>query len=537
MPTASEPDIKQYDNTVAYTTGTLPGYGASGSPRLKVGMQLFGLPYQFAPHVDQRSPEVSKEIGRKYVDNIILDSSIVTIIPGEPRYLPAVHDKAGYTNALLAATNGNFSELKNIKDFKDDQIKLYDFQSAFLKYYQYVNVLCRVAAGYLELGDGTNYMISGMKVDFRKFDWRNYRWNGKKYTSVIGNVTKAATNSLIKGIIKTGSNIYHTVTGKKGKEKKAYSKGVEFGDPTSGKDNDELDSAENILQNTNFIQFYSDSDSSPGSESLQNSTQQSMFKQLLDQGSSGMRDVAFMANSGGVDVSKLGQLGDSALSALESAFGGSGTVNSAVGGILSRLLSTGKSVIKGENIMMPDIWAGSQNSKSYELTFHFKAMYGSRLCNYMDVIVPTLHCVALAYPRGTTANSFASPPLVKVYKRGDWTCNLGIVGSIEISKSENPDAYSIDSIAMETTVRMSITDLYTDIALTPANDAKLFATNSSLVEFLATTCGLDLVQPQLTKKVKTMWNITVNGLRDIPGNAFGKITESFDRALTSLSGL
>lgn len=530
------PDMNKHNKGVS-TTGTIAGYGMQGSPKLNVTMQLFGLPYQFLRSVDQRQPEISNNIGRKYVDNIIMDSQVVTIIPGEPRYLPAVHDKVGYTNALLAAANGNFSELRNIKDFDEDQIKLYDFQSAFIKYYQYVNVLCRVAAGYLELGKETNYKINGQVVDFLKYDWKNYRWNGKQYTSVIGGIAKAAKDSVVKSIIKTGSKIYHTVTTKKGKEKKVTSKGVEFGDPTAGKSNDELDDAENLLKNTNFIQFYAEADGNSGSESLTNSTQQSMFKQLLDQGSSGMRDIAFMANSGGVDVSKLGQLGDSALSALENAFGGSGTVNGAVGGILSRLLSTGKSVIKGENIMMPDIWAGSSNSKSYELTLKFKAMYGARLCNYVDVIVPTLHCVALAYPRGTTANSFASPPLVKVYKRGEWTCNLGMVSSIEIVKSENPDAYSIDAIAMETTVRMSITDLYTDVALTPPNDAKLFASNSSLVEFLATTCGLDLVQPQLKKKITTMWNITVQGLKDIPGTALGKVTESFDRALSAFTGL
>ena len=70
------------------TTGTLPGYNEKGSPKLNVTMQLFGIPYQFLPSVDQRHKNISDVIGRKFADNIIMDSTVVTIIPGKPRYLP-----------------------------------------------------------------------------------------------------------------------------------------------------------------------------------------------------------------------------------------------------------------------------------------------------------------------------------------------------------------------------------------------------------------------------------------------------------------
>ena len=97
------------------TTGTLATYTDDGSAdKLNVTMQLFGIPYQFLPSVDQRVPGVSDKVGRKFIDNIINDSAIVTIIPGEPRYLPGVSDKSSWTNALISAANGSFSELKTI---------------------------------------------------------------------------------------------------------------------------------------------------------------------------------------------------------------------------------------------------------------------------------------------------------------------------------------------------------------------------------------------------------------------------------------
>ena len=516
------------------TTGKISTYEDDGSDdRLNVTMQLFGIPYQFLPSVDQRVPGISDKVGRKFIDNIITDSAIVTIIPGEPRYLPGVSDKSSWTNALISAANGSFSEIKSLSNSSNNvnQVRLYDFQSAYLKYYQYVNILCRSCAGYLELTKNTGYQINGKQVpNFLNYDWKNYRWNGSNYHSVVENVTEGAWNSVLKAIKSAGTSLV------KGLKKNKTTIDTSD-DDVENKTNEELDTTENCLQSSNFIQFYCETDNSRGGESLQNSTQQSTFKQMLDQGSSAMKEIAFLANTGGIDTSSLSQLGSAANQELSNLLGGDGTVNTTAGSIVSRLLSAGKSVIKGENMMMPDIWSGSENSKSYNLTFKFKAMYGNRLSLYTDVIVPLMHVVALAYPRATSANTYASPPLVKVYQKGAWSCNLGVISSIEITKDDVPESWNVDGLSTEVTVNLSITDLYSDMALTPANNPILFANNSSLVEFLATTCGLDLVAPQLSTKVSNLWNSSVNFISNIPKAAIGKVTENFDRLIASITGL
>lgn len=515
-------------NTTKTTTGKIATYDKNMSDRLNVTMQLFGLPYQFLPSVDQRVPGVSSKVGRKYIENIMMDSAIVTIIPGEPRYLPGVRDKTGVTNALLSGANDNLSEFKNLFASSDKEVRLYDFQSAYQKYFAYVNVLCRSCAAYMELGE-SEYQINGQPVNFIHYDWKNYRWNGTNYHSVAANVANRigqGANSVIRSIINAGSSLVKNISGNK----------LDISDPAGNVQNDQMDVAENVLKSSNFIQFYCEADNSRGSESLSNSTQQSVFKQMLDQGSSTMRDIAFMANTGGIDTNSLSQLGDAANAELSNALGGA-SVNTTAGGIVSRILSAGKSVIKGENIMMPDIWSGSDNSKSYTLTFKFKAPYGNKLSLYTDVIVPTMHCVALAYPRATGANSYASPPLVKVYQKGAWSCNLGIVSGIEIVKDEVPESWNVDGLATEVTVNLNITDLYSDIALSPANNPVLFANNTSLVEFLATTCGLDLVEPQISKKISNMWNMSVNTVAYLPKTAMGRVTEDIDRVIASFTGL
>lgn len=515
------------------TTGTVATYKDKGSSdKLNVTMQLFGIPYQFLPSVDQRVPGVSDKVGRKFIDNIISDSAIVTIIPGEPRYLPGVSDKSSWTNALISAANGNFSELKTISASNSmETVRLYDFQSAYMKYYQYVNILCRSCAAYLELTNETGYRINNKPVpNFLNYDWKNYRWNGSNYHSVAAKIAGSAWTSTLRAIQTAGTNLVKGI--------RKYSGTIDTSDEDiRNKTNEDLDITENCLKSSNFIQFYCEADNSRGGESLSNSTQQSTFKQLLDQGSSAMKDIAFLANTGGIDTQSLSQLGDAANSELEKALGGDGTVNTTAGSIVSRLLSSGKSVIKGENIMMPDIWSGSDNSKTYNLTFKFKAMYGNRLSLYTDVIVPLMHVVALAYPRATSANTYTSPPLVKVYQKGAWTCNLGIISGIEITKDDVPEAWNVDGLCTEVTVTLSIADLYSDMALSPANDPILFANNSSLVEFLATTCGLDLVEPQLSTKVSNIWNSSVNFVKNIPKTAMGKVTENLDRVVAAFTGL
>lgn len=519
---------------MATTTGKINTYNKSANANLKATMQLMGSPYQFMQHVDPPVPGVSNILGRKYVDNIIMDAPIVTIIPGKAKYLPGKSgsSKISWSNAMINATNGDFNEIKHLTA-DGNRVKLYDFQSDFMTYYGYVNVLCRSCAGFLQL-DKSDFQINGVPLDghpysFLNYDWKNYRWNGTKYKSTASTWTGSLMNSLHSGLQKLLSD---------GSSQTKFEKGggVSFSDSDAKKSRAEKDTQENTFRKQNYVQFYVDPDENISSD-MTNSSSPSQLKQTLEGISGTMKDIAFMAGTGGVDTSSLGQLGDSAVNALQEALGG-GQVNQNSGSLVSRLLSSGKSIIKGENIIMPDIWTSSEGSRnSFSFTVHLKAIYGNRISLYMDVIVPLMHLIALSYPVATSANTYASPFLVKVYKKGAYTCNLGIVSSITIEKSVSPTAYNVDGMCTEMDVRLDITDLYPDIALTPPNDPMLFLNNSSLVEFLATTCGLDLMDPQLNTKLNNLWNNSLNVVRDLPTTAFGRIGESIDKVINSFTGL
>lgn len=451
-----------------------------------LSMRLFGVPYQFTPLVDPRVTGISSEVGKNFTENILLEAPICTVIPGNPAFLPG-QGKArqmSTAQAILGASDadGTLKSFARSTDEKD--MKLYDFKPAFNDYIKYVNMMCRVGATFLQLGDDTEGLPGG-KMDFDNYDWRRYKWNNRatgNYLSRIGKVS---------GILR--------------------SKNGEDGNHDTGGSGESIAS---IMKNYNYVQFYIDSDVSPD-ESLSNSTGASSFKGLLDQGSSTLKEVAFMANSGGIDSTTLNGFTEGITSAMQggvSAILGTNGIGTAVG----RIINLGSEALKGNNLIIPDIYQNSEYSKSYSFTVHLKTPYGTRFGYFYDIFVPMMHLLALVMPRQQSANSFNSPFLLKAYVNNTFTCNLGIASSISIQKVA--DSFSTSGLPSEVDVTIQINDLYSDLMMTPSSSPKMFVENTSLVEYLATACGLDLTAPNLGLKWKTILETYESSFKDIGTN-------------------
>lgn len=474
----------------------------------KLTMKLFGIPYQFPPQVDPRLSDISTVVGKKFTETIMLEAPVCTIIPGVASYLPGSSGtkQVSVANALIEAVDGNYTGLKQItQENTDDDLRLYDFKADYPEYMKYVNILCRSGAVFLDLTEEIN--IGGTSSTFQKFDWRNYRWNNDATTSIISRAKTSAQKTVTdksKGINSNSSSKY------------------EF--EMESEDSDGEISLNEVLTNYNFVQFYIDPDVSP-SDSLSNSTGESMLKSAVDQGGSVMKDIAFMANSGGLNGESLNSFMASSASALEagvsSILGDTGNL----GGAVSRLVNLGGSVLQGHNIIIPNIYQNSTYSKSYSLTVHLKSPYGTKLGYYLDIFVPMMHLLALAMPRQESANSFSSPFLVKAYVDGLFSCNLGLVESISISKIT--DTRSVSGLPTEVDVTLNITDLYSDLMMSPSNDPLKFANNSSLIEFLAVNCGMSLTAPNFKKKFEFIINNVEMMFEDVPATVLSTVQQKF----------
>ena len=180
-------------------------------------------------------------------------------------------------------------------------------------------------------------------------------------------------------------------------------------------------------------------------------------------------------------------------------------------------------------MIFPDIYRSSEYSKSYDIKIPLSCPYGDKLSYYLNVLVPLFHIIGFTIPKQTTANTYGAPFLVKAYFPGVFSCNMGIVESLQINKATTDDAWTVDGFPNSIEVNVTIRDLYSDLTLTPAGDPMLFISNSSLVDFIAVNCGIDMAKPKLSLRVKT----AVAAVTQVKNNVTAAVQQEIWNALDS----
>ena len=82
------------------------------------------------------------------------------------------------------------------------------------------------------------------------------------------------------------------------------------------------------------------------------------MKGMFDSGQNTMKDLAFMANSGGIDTTGFQQFSEDSLSALSAGIqqilGNNNTIIGGAGGALARVFNLAGDVVKGNNVIIPN---------------------------------------------------------------------------------------------------------------------------------------------------------------------------------------
>lgn len=544
-------------------------------------MTIIGQPFQFTDQVDPRFGDMSTKIGRKYIENILLHAPILTMIPGEPNYLPSVdgETKDSTTNQLLENAPEGFDLAKSknsLTEINSDgtEIRYYDFRPTYTKYISYVNIMTRAMATFLELDEAD----AETGVNFSQYDWANWAGTGA-WNGATTNVIESLKNNLYTYVDKTfkkvqqllGKDTYILKEGEavdkegyiidaKTKKRKTIKKPTYIqkevtigekdfllqttnpvtqkinkdGSATIKENDDLIETLDSILTQRNYVQFYVDAESTNYDEDFGNETGQSQIKQMLDGGSALFKELAFIMGSGGAAelVGNMSGFVDSAADSLASNVLKGGSITSTIG----RVLGLTGNVIKGENIIMPDVYQSSSRHTNYNIVLKLKNIYGTKYGYYRHIAVPLSFILGFVLARQTTANTYASPFLVKAYMDGVFSCNLGMVTSLSIDKNANPTSWTNDGLPNEVTVSFSITDLYSDLSMSPQENPLLFINNSSMLEFLSTMCGLDMVTPRLKMRADLVWNTVTNAIADYPKTVMSHILEAMDNLLYQIIG-
>lgn len=455
---------------------------AAGNKNLahSASMRLFGLPHQLIEHNDFRISDSSK-LGRMFTETFVMDAPLIYLKPGKSNYLPGMssEEKYAYTSLFtsLAKDSDTRKSLANeIADLMNsDDLRYFDFSQAFAEYLQQVNLLCRIGAVFLDLDKTPVPWANNATVTYGNYDWRYY----------------------------TFQNIYDTASFTVSENAQKAGNLAAFVENAIGR-------VDSTLADDKYIQFYVDANAS-FSEDASNDTTSSMINGFVDQVSEIGKELQFASGVTGADISGL----------MNDVTGGVDDVIQDIakgGGVFStflrRLTGVGSQLLAGSNFLAPDIWNDSKYGKNYSFTVSLSTPYGSKEAWYLNIYVPLMHLLAMALPVQTSANTYSAPFLVRVFCPGWFSCDMGIIDSIGLSKGDD-GSWTTSGLPSEIKVSISIKDLYANLALPDGYSIKKFFNNNGLLNFLMVNCGVDITKTGLEDKIGVFANLFSNTISDV----------------------
>lgn len=512
----------------------LSGFMTQESQEVWYRRRIFGHPFQFTAQTDIR-PSRGVNLGRIYTSHILTEAPIFSIMPCKPNYLPSLSTEekknimVSLTEQLSEASTDLMKSAGQAVTDLITETKYFTTSINHVEYMKYVNLLCRAAALFMGIGNQT---VPGTMAKYREYDWTNWRMsNSFGNESRAGGEVVNSTNedgSFFESIARRGEQAVEEITGAVGD---ALSPVAGIGSALANGEEVDPDLLAQISTEQYYVDFYV-TPSSSYSESISNRTEQSMFEGLINKGSDLLKEIGFVtgsatANSDAIAKS-LEAFSASTKETMERMAGKGET-------LMSRLLGDAKTIISGSNIIFPEIYHDSERSQSYRIEIKLVSPYGSKEAIFLTILVPLFHILAFALPRQTTVNSYGSPFLIKAHIDKWFSCEMGMVDSLEITK----DDWAANGFPTQITVSVSIKDLYSMLAMSKYDDpqnAYRFALNQSLIEYLSVLCGLEMKKSEWKKKFEMIRALNDNMVQDYVSNKAGEIRQGAANAAGQILG-
>jgi hypothetical protein len=447
--------------------------------------KLFGAPYQLLDSVDMRDPNINQYVGVEYFRHFLAHAPILYIKPGRPKYT------AGDDSSSIKAELGRafqqtnyqrseaeregkekswfiFSLLGNLtkeiaKDFTfnrgEIQGRMFGFNGRYREYMYFVNYMCRMVAGLMNLGGSGDVPDGAFNADntfvkFTQLEWQTYRMDSR-------GTARSATETIKDSIVNMA-----TMLGNPGGNYEAFS---------------------NEVKSVAFMV-----EPKPFEESYNNRIEKSMIESAIDLATESIgAEIQFITGSN-VDKSILAELAQLTAGATHGGIDKLGGVvlQAGTGGFMSNLFHGGMRSLTGQKMLYPDIYKSSDTHHDYNFSITLTTPYGDKYNYYMNIIVPLMHLICLAAPRLVTSNSTTAPFVVQAYIPGMCTVQLGMIKSLNIIKNPNNNHVSIDGFPLTIKVEFQIQELYNAMAISPAIDPSSFIYNETLNDYLANAAGL-----------------------------------------------
>lgn len=442
--------------------------------QIRSSLGVFGLPYQFMPHVDPRVTGAGDssgigEMGADYADKILSTMPLLFISPGKPSFM------AGYSNdeektVLQAMISQRAGASVGIDDLISKNGKFYTFEYDVTGYYSYVNPMCRITAQLLNITD-ERYSIGDSTND--NLDWRLF--------------TQTSLNSI-----------------------------------------------SSLLNDYLAVPFYIDSDTQI-SESMSNDVTDSSLASTVDSFSDMGRELMFYLGYTPA-LMNLNSLTDADL--LQNTENLQNMVSSIrEDNIFKSLINQVSAVATGGRIQFPKIWSDSSFSRSYDVNIKLRSPDMDNLSLWTNIIVPLCHILGFVQPRMITnnPNAYTSPFLIRAMYKGFFNVDMGIISSCNITKGDDAQ-WSINGIPTTVDVSLTITDLYDAMSITPGNNLSFDTLdNTSQMDYLMNLCGINIYKPEFDRLIDLYLTHHMNSyLGDAVANLFGGLRDTISGSIKNI---
>lgn len=440
--------------------------------------RLFGGPPQYTHQVDPRikvsgqNGEVT--IGRTMGETVMAHPTIVSITPGKVHVkgLSSFISSNYGINSIIDTARGGVNEgaVNGIYNSMNGAKYFYDFASAWNEYGNMVNLLCRVMAILIGIGDQN---VMGTTTPYKYYNYNNWQ-------HISSNVTTG------------GGSVVDRIFG------------------WLGDQGDKI-----FIDQNSYVHFYAGV-STDSSDSISTSTRESTIQSKLEGlFTDEMKDIAFLAGDLGSSIT------NDVKSSIEEAFTAEGLD---AGSGWADMLTKGIGYLSGAKMVFPQFIDDFQYGKDITVNCRFVSPYGDPESIMEYCFIPLAHVMAFSLPRQESRNTFKAPLLVRGFSKGFFNTDMGVVTSLRINRG-GPDnmSWTADGLPTEIEVTFDITPLYSSLFLSTTSNPTNFMYNDGLIEYLCTICGADMTADSISTKINLFSTLAIDTVKDIPSSIIQSI--------------
>ena len=152
------------------------------------------------------------------------------------------------------------------------------------------------------------------------------------------------------------------------------------------------------------------------------------------------------------------------------------------------------------------------------------------------MLVPLFHLIGLVAPQAVdyNPNAYSNPFLVRAIYKGFFNIDMGIITDMSITKGAECQ-WTPQGIPTSISVDINIKDLYSAMSITPTTDSNFKYTtldNTTLMDYIATLCGVNIFEPEIGRMVD-MW--FTNNVQNRVGDFFPNIFTALQDKISDLA--